>query len=55
MATTKPAKKLPKGLMDEIQDAVKILEKELGKNFGDNENPIARQRPLRCCCLDARG
>ncbi|KLU04672.1 Pyruvate,phosphate dikinase [Rhodopirellula islandica] len=36
----KAGKKLPKGLMDEIQDAVKILEKELGKNFGDNENPL---------------
>ncbi|MCC9640743.1 pyruvate, phosphate dikinase [Rhodopirellula sp. JC740] len=36
----KAGKKLPKGLMDEVQEAVAILEKELGKTFGDNENPL---------------
>lgn len=36
----KNGKKLPAGLMDEVHDVVKILEKELGKKFGDNENPL---------------
>ncbi len=33
-------KNLPAGLMDEVHEAVKTLEKELGKKFGDNENPL---------------
>ncbi len=36
----KSGKKLPAGLMDEVNAAVKLLEKELGKKFGDNENPL---------------
>ena len=36
----KSDKKLPAGLMDEVNAAVKLLEKELGKKFGDNENPL---------------
>ncbi|PQO27969.1 pyruvate, phosphate dikinase [Blastopirellula marina] len=36
----KNGKKLPKGLMDEINDAISTLEKELGKKFGDNKNPL---------------
>jgi len=33
-------KKLPPGLMEEVQVAVALLEKELGKKFGDPENPL---------------
>ncbi|MEM6981156.1 MAG: PEP/pyruvate-binding domain-containing protein, partial [Planctomycetota bacterium] len=33
-------KQLPAGLMDDVHKAVKTLEKELGKKFGDNENPL---------------
>ncbi len=36
----KNGKKLPKGLMDEVHDATVSLEKELGKKFGDNKNPL---------------
>ncbi|MEM9365320.1 MAG: pyruvate, phosphate dikinase [Planctomycetota bacterium] len=36
----KSGKALPAGLMDEVHKAVKTLEKELGKKFGDNENPL---------------
>lgn len=36
----KSGKKLPKGLMEEINDAIATLEKELGKKFGDNKNPL---------------
>ncbi|HBJ35682.1 MAG TPA: pyruvate, phosphate dikinase [Planctomycetaceae bacterium] len=36
----KNKKTLPAGLMDEVHEAVKMLEKELGKKFGDNENPL---------------
>jgi hypothetical protein len=36
----KSGKKLPAGLMDQVHAAVKMLEKELGKKFGDNENPL---------------
>jgi pyruvate, orthophosphate dikinase len=36
----KQGKKLPDGLMDEVNKAVIMLEKELGKKFGDNENPL---------------
>ena len=32
--------KLPKGLMDQVDKAVKTLEKELGKKFGDDANPL---------------
>ncbi|KAA1259037.1 Pyruvate, phosphate dikinase [Rubripirellula obstinata] len=32
--------KLPAGLMDEVAKAVKIMEKELGKKFGDDANPL---------------
>ncbi|WDI40109.1 pyruvate, phosphate dikinase [Bremerella sp. P1] len=36
----KNGKKLPKGLMDEVHDAIASLEKELSKKFGDNKNPL---------------
>ncbi|NND98322.1 MAG: pyruvate, phosphate dikinase, partial [Pirellulaceae bacterium] len=36
----KSGKKLPKGLMDEVNKAVSLLEKELGKKFGDDSNPL---------------
>ncbi|WP_417735116.1 pyruvate, phosphate dikinase [Rosistilla oblonga] len=36
----KNGKQLPKGLMDEVNEAVAILEKELDKKFGDDENPL---------------
>jgi pyruvate,orthophosphate dikinase len=32
--------KFPKGLMDDVAEAVKTLEKETGKKFGDNSNPL---------------
>ncbi len=33
-------KQLPPGLMEEVHEAVGLLEQELGKKFGDNENPL---------------
>ncbi|MFG0248623.1 MAG: PEP/pyruvate-binding domain-containing protein, partial [Phycisphaeraceae bacterium JB051] len=33
-------RKLPKGLMDQVKGAVATLEKEQGKKFGDNKNPL---------------
>ena len=33
-------KKMPAGLMDEVQKNIGRLEKELGKKFGDNKNPL---------------
>ena len=33
-------KKLPAGLMDQVNKAVSLLEKELGKKFGDDTNPL---------------
>tara|TARA_R110002049_G_scaffold47902_3_gene138509 strand:- start:23955 stop:26609 length:2655 start_codon:yes stop_codon:yes gene_type:complete len=36
----KSGEKLPKGLMDEVNKAVAIMEKELGKKFGDDSNPL---------------
>ncbi|MEM1228318.1 MAG: pyruvate, phosphate dikinase [Planctomycetota bacterium] len=33
-------KELPKGLMDDVHKAVKLLEKELDKKFGDDANPL---------------
>ena len=32
--------KMPDGLMEEVRSHVKTLEKELGKKFGDDENPL---------------
>jgi pyruvate,orthophosphate dikinase len=37
---SKAGKKLPNGLMDEVKVAVAMLEKELGKKFGDDQNPL---------------
>jgi pyruvate, orthophosphate dikinase len=37
---SKAGKKLPAGLMDEVKVAIKTLEKELGKKFGDDTNPL---------------
>ncbi|MEO1528583.1 MAG: pyruvate, phosphate dikinase [Planctomycetota bacterium] len=36
----KSGEKLPDGLMGEVSKAVKKLEKELGKKFGDDSNPL---------------
>src|SRR6056297_1077188 len=36
----KAGKKLPQGLMNEVHVAVAMLEKELGKKFGDDTNPL---------------
>ena len=36
----KGGEKLPKGLMDEVNKAVVIMEKELKKKFGDDSNPL---------------
>ncbi len=36
----KAGKKLPDGLMDEVHKVVATLEKELGKKFGDDANPL---------------
>ncbi|MCA9216612.1 MAG: pyruvate, phosphate dikinase [Planctomycetales bacterium] len=36
----KAGEKLPAGLMEEVDKAVKTLEKELGKKFGDDSNPL---------------
>ncbi|KAA5545352.1 pyruvate, phosphate dikinase [Roseiconus nitratireducens] len=36
----KAGENLPHGLMDEVAKAVKKLEKELGKKFGDDSNPL---------------
>jgi pyruvate,orthophosphate dikinase len=36
----KSGRKLPTGLMDEVAHNVAILEKELGKKFGDTQNPL---------------
>ena len=36
----KSGRKLPAGLMDEVAKNVGMLEKELGKKFGDNANPL---------------
>ncbi|MEE9404172.1 MAG: pyruvate, phosphate dikinase, partial [Algisphaera sp.] len=36
----KQGRKLPKGLMDQVHKAVKMLEKENGKKFGDKQNPL---------------
>ncbi len=33
-------KKMPAGLMDDVRKQVATLEKELGKKFGDNKNPL---------------
>ena len=36
----KSGKKLPAGLMDDVHQNIATLEKELGKKFGDDENPL---------------
>ena len=36
----KGSKKLPAGLMKSVEKSVKVLEKELGKKFGDDKNPL---------------
>ena len=36
----KSGEKLPSGLMDQVNKAVALLEKELGKKFGDDANPL---------------
>src|SRR4051794_12439224 len=36
----KSGRKLPAGLMEEVARNVQMLEKELGKRFGDNSNPL---------------
>src|ERR1044072_8365150 len=36
----KAGRKLPPGLLEEVTRNVAMLEKELGKKFGDNANPL---------------
>ena len=36
----KSGKRLPDGLMDEVRKNISALEKELGKKFGDDKNPL---------------
>ncbi|QDU71348.1 pyruvate, phosphate dikinase [Mucisphaera calidilacus] len=36
----KEGRKLPKGLMDQVRDAMARMEKETGKKFGDAKNPL---------------
>jgi pyruvate,orthophosphate dikinase len=36
----KAGKKLPSGLSDQVRKAIELLEKELGKKFGDDSNPL---------------
>jgi len=36
----KSGEKLPAGLMDEVRKSIKLLEKELGKKFGDRSDPL---------------
>ena len=36
----KAGEKLPKGLMDDVKKQVATLERELGKKFGDDKNPL---------------
>ncbi len=36
----KQGRKMPKGLMDQVHKAIALLEKETGKKFGDNTNPL---------------
>ncbi len=36
----KSGRKLPQGLMSEVKKSITMLEKELGKKFGDNRNPL---------------
>ncbi|MCC6682356.1 MAG: pyruvate, phosphate dikinase [Phycisphaeraceae bacterium] len=36
----KQGKKLPAGLMDQVHDAVAVLQKETGKQFGSTTNPL---------------
>jgi pyruvate,orthophosphate dikinase len=36
----KSGRKLPEGMMDEVKKNVAMLEKELGKKFGDNKAPL---------------
>ncbi len=33
-------RKMPTGLMDSVQRNIRMLERETGKSFGDNENPL---------------
>ncbi len=35
-----PERKLPPGLMDEVQEHMRALEKKTGKSFGDAKNPL---------------
>ena len=36
----KSGKKLPAGLMDDVRKSIAMLEKEIGKKFGDSRNPL---------------
>ena len=36
----KQGRKLPEGLMDQVEKAIKVLEKETGKKFGSSDNPL---------------
>ena len=36
----KEGEKVPKGLMDEVRDHIRTIEKKTGKKFGDTQNPL---------------
>ena len=46
--------KLPDGLWDDVLEAVKAVEEETGKGFGDAANPLLVSRALGRQVLDAR-
>lgn len=49
----KNKQKLPTGLMVEVKRNVGIMEKELGKKFGDTKSPLLVSVRLRCRLFDA--
>ena len=50
----KSGRKLPAGLMDEVRKNVAMLEKELGKKFGDTKNPLLVSVRSGAAAVDAR-
>ena len=48
----KNKKQLPPGLMDDVRKNIAVLEKEVGKTFGDRNDPllvsVRSARPRRC-------
>ena len=46
-------KQYPHGMWEQVEDALKKLEKAMGAAFGDPDNPLLVLRPLRRAVLDA--